>query len=182
MKYLKETFSKIFNVKTKENLILKSVYILNSCKFFLLYFILGLGIGYINFKTQNNIGIKVIERQYLPTKIELNNTKSFTEPTNFNTSTISLSPTPSNNFTNITALPTTKPISTSSNTNSNNNSGGCININTASLQQLDTLDGIGVSTAQKIINSRPYSKKEDLLKVSGIGDVKYQNIKDKICL
>lgn len=58
----------------------------------------------------------------------------------------------------------------------------CININTASITELDSLDGIGPSTAQKIIDSRPYNLITDLLKVSGIGQATYDKFKDNICI
>ena len=57
-----------------------------------------------------------------------------------------------------------------------------ININTASLSQLETLPGVGPSYAQKIIENRPYQKPDDLLKVPGIGSKKFNQIKDKITL
>lgn len=58
----------------------------------------------------------------------------------------------------------------------------CININTASITELDSLDGVGPSTAQKIIDSRPYNLITDLLKVSGIGQATYDKFKDNICI
>ena len=64
--------------------------------------------------------------------------------------------------------------------------GGKININTADAAALDTLPGVGPGTAQKIIDYRktkgPFSSLEDLKKVPGIGENKYQNLKDKIIL
>lgn len=64
--------------------------------------------------------------------------------------------------------------------------GGKININTADAAALDTLPGVGPGTAQKIIDYRrtkgPFSSLEDLKKVPGIGENKYQNLKDKITL
>lgn len=61
---------------------------------------------------------------------------------------------------------------------------GKVNINTATAEQLDTLPGIGESTAQKIIADReangPFSSPEDLKRVSGIGDKKYAELADLI--
>lgn len=58
----------------------------------------------------------------------------------------------------------------------------CVNINSASLEQLQTLTGVGPSTAQKIVDARPYEQLEDLLNVSGIGQATYDKFKEKICL
>lgn len=58
----------------------------------------------------------------------------------------------------------------------------CVNINTATLEQLDSLTGVGPSTAQKIIDGRPYSKPEDLLNVSGIGQSTLDKILNEICI
>lgn len=54
---------------------------------------------------------------------------------------------------------------------------GQININSASLSELDKLDGIGEVKAQAIIEGRPYSSLEDLLNVKGIGNITLQKIK-----
>lgn len=58
----------------------------------------------------------------------------------------------------------------------------CININTASITELDSLEGIGISTAQKIIDNRPYSSVTDILNISGIGEATYNKFKDNICI
>jgi len=56
-------------------------------------------------------------------------------------------------------------------------SAGCVNINSASLEELDEIVWIGPATAQKIIDARPFDDVDDLDKVSGIGDVKVGDIK-----
>lgn len=59
-----------------------------------------------------------------------------------------------------------------------------ININTASLEQLMSISGIGETIAKNIINYRKnegsFTKLEDIKKVSGIGDSLYEKIKDSI--
>lgn len=62
----------------------------------------------------------------------------------------------------------------------NSNNPTLINLNTASQPELESLPGIGESTAKLIIDGRPYKKIEDLLEVKGIGDSKYNSIKDKV--
>jgi len=57
---------------------------------------------------------------------------------------------------------------------------GKVNINKADLAALQTLPGIGEATARTIIeyrNKTPFKKPEDLKKVSGIGDAKYERVK-----
>lgn len=44
-----------------------------------------------------------------------------------------------------------------------------VNINTASLDELDTLPGVGPATAAKIVAARPFSSKTDIQNVQGIG-------------
>jgi competence protein ComEA len=59
-----------------------------------------------------------------------------------------------------------------------------VNINTASLEQLDTLPEIGPITAQEIIDYRdangPFDRIEDIMDVPRIGQVTYEKIKDLI--
>jgi len=58
-----------------------------------------------------------------------------------------------------------------------------ININTAGLEELDTLPGIGLSKAQAIIDYRtitPFEIIEDIMNVSGIGQITFDKIKDLI--
>ena len=59
-----------------------------------------------------------------------------------------------------------------------------VNINTATQTELETLPGIGPSLALKILNYRKengkFSSIEDIKNVSGIGDAKFENIKNYI--
>ncbi len=61
-----------------------------------------------------------------------------------------------------------------------------VRINTATLEQLDTLSGIGPSIAQKIIDYRTqnggFKNVEELKLVSGIGDKLFEKIKNEIAL
>ena len=60
-----------------------------------------------------------------------------------------------------------------------------ININDATKEQLITLPGIGESTAMSIISYRQehrFDRIEDLMNVSGIGESKFNKVKDLICV
>lgn len=61
---------------------------------------------------------------------------------------------------------------------------GLVNINTATVEQLCTLSGIGESRAKTIIAYREahgnFAKKEDIMKVTGIKESSYAKIKDQI--
>ena len=71
-------------------------------------------------------------------------------------------------------------------TETHSNNFGKININTAGVEELQMLSGIGKSTAEKIVNYRnengKFEKIEDIKNVSGIGDSKLNSIKDKIVI
>lgn len=63
---------------------------------------------------------------------------------------------------------------------------GKVNINSAKQTELETLSGVGPSTALKIINYREANGKfetiEDIKNVPGIGDAKFESIKEDICV
>ena len=71
----------------------------------------------------------------------------------------------------------------SDNSSSDQNSKGFVNINTASLDELKTLNGIGDVMAERIIeyrSSQTFKSKEDIMSVDGIGKGIYEKIKDRI--
>lgn len=59
-----------------------------------------------------------------------------------------------------------------------------VNINQAAIEDLDRLPGIGPALAQRIIDFRTkqgmFKKKEDIMRISGIGKKKFEALKDKI--
>ena len=73
-----------------------------------------------------------------------------------------------------------------SGSNSSAGNGGQVNINTASLEELTTLTGIGETRARAIIEYRQqaggFSNKEELKNVSGIGEATYGKLSDQICV
>lgn len=70
--------------------------------------------------------------------------------------------------------------------NTNKGESEKVNINTANQTELETLPGIGTATAEKIIDYRNKNGKfnniEDIQNVKGIGQSKYENIKENICI
>lgn len=79
---------------------------------------------------------------------------------------------------------------TNNGNNSNNNvsitKNNKININTANVSELKQITGIGESTANKIIDYRQnvgkFKKIEDIKEVKGIGDSKFESLKNKIAI
>lgn len=64
--------------------------------------------------------------------------------------------------------------------------GGKVNINTAGMEELCTLSGVGESTAKKIISYRvangAFETIEDIMNVPGIKEAKFMSIKENICV
>jgi competence protein ComEA len=90
-------------------------------------------------------------------------------------------------------LPTKEPYTDSDQTNvtppvsdpnnsTNNGVDQCVNVNSATKEQLMTLNGVGEVTAEKIIQGRPYTHIDDLLNVSGIGESTLAKFKEDICI
>ena len=69
---------------------------------------------------------------------------------------------------------------------SNDDGNEIININTASIEELDKLPGVGEATANKIVNHREengeFKSIEEIKNVNGIGDKKFEDMKELICV
>jgi len=100
-------------------------------------------------------------------------------PPTFTESAVINAPEPSSNVSE-------KPTDNSSQPVSNSKETTLVNINQASLEELDTLPGVGPATAQKILDYRvqngPFPNIESIDNVSGIGPSKYAEIKDLITI
>lgn len=83
------------------------------------------------------------------------------------------------------ATPPVDPLVTTTVASSGSSSGSSkVNINTASTEQLDTLPGVGPSTAKAIITYRTqkgsFKRTSDLMNVPGIGPAKYDAMKSSV--
>ncbi len=61
-----------------------------------------------------------------------------------------------------------------------------INLNSATVEQLQSLPGIGPATAKAIVEYRTkagkFNRVEEIINVKGIGEKKFQRIKDRLVL
>ena len=76
--------------------------------------------------------------------------------------------------------------SSSDGTSSSASGASLVNLNSATVEELQTLPGVGEATAQAIVEDReahgPFASTEDLMRVSGIGEKKFAKLQDKVCV
>ncbi len=84
------------------------------------------------------------------------------------------------------ATPSATGTATGTQAGSSTAQGGIVNINTADVDELKTLPGVGEATAQAIVDEReqsgPFASVEDIMRVSGIGEKKFAKLQGLICI
>ncbi len=60
--------------------------------------------------------------------------------------------------------------------------GGKVNLNTASVAELETLPGVGPARAREIIEGRPYKSVDDLEKIKGLGKARLDALRDHVTI
>lgn len=68
------------------------------------------------------------------------------------------------------------------NDSQNINSQSLININSAMIEELDTLPGVGKITAQKIIDNRPFKALQELIDKKVVNKTVFENIKNLVTI
>lgn len=74
----------------------------------------------------------------------------------------------------LAAQPSTKPV------NATAKNAARIDVNSADVQTLETLPGVGPATAKRIVEGRPFKNLSDLEKVKGLSKTKVEALKDKV--
>lgn len=139
---------------------------------------------YIFTKDEINSAKKVNSCECTPTYkyIECEEIKETTTTTIPKTSTETTTQTTTKSTKTTSATTTTIPITTKEITTTSKEQK--ININTATLEELTLLDGLGQTKAKKIIDYRTtnglFNTIEDILNVKGIGQTTFENIKEYI--
>jgi len=82
------------------------------------------------------------------------------------------------------ALAPASALAQKSNTSSKAQAAEKVNLNTATLEQLQTLPGVGPEVAKRILDHRTkvgkFNKIEEILNVKGIGEKRFQRMKDRL--
>lgn len=57
-----------------------------------------------------------------------------------------------------------------------------VNVNTASIEELDALPGVGQVTAEKIVDNRPYASLDDLITKKALGAATFEKVKELLSI
>jgi competence protein ComEA len=57
---------------------------------------------------------------------------------------------------------------------------GPLDINTATVEELQALPGIGEAYSKRIVDNRPYKRKDEIVRKAGVPQATYDKIKDQI--